>query len=413
MRGRISRTSGYPIHFWLLECFGAPVMPEDIDARRSEYPIIVPMDDGQSDGVVEDAKCVTLARIDAVGYPLGKPPAKINIRDVAGQAGVSVATVSMVINQNPRISRATRAKVNGVIQQLGYSPSRPAQTLSGKYTQVLAVLLPALRHALADTYFGELLSGVVDRAGKLGHKIIVEQTKPQYLKDHKHIELFERKFVDGVLCLGFNDKHHLLADFLARQYPAIMVDNRYSEYKLDFVHCDYRQGAQQAMNCLIQLGHRKIAMIYAAPESATSRDVLDIYRQRMMALVGGISEKWMVDGMFTAEGGAIATDKLLSEAPDITALLCGNDKMAIGAMHSLIRQGLRVPQDVSVVGFDDIQHLPFISPGLTTVHLPLYELGALAVERLIERTHDKISHIHEVLPTHLVLRESTGMVRQS
>ncbi len=391
-------------------------MPDKFNVRRRKYPITIKMDDGQVEAAHTEATPDGSDNrpSDTVGtasYPLGKPPDKVNIRDVAGQAGVSVATVSMVINNNPRISRATQGKVQRVIQQLGYRPSRPAQTLSGKYTQVIAVLLPALRHALADAYFGELLSGIVDRAGKLNHKIIIEQAKPQYVKDNKHIDLFERKFVDGFLCLGFNDKHHMLTDFAARQYPVIMVDNRYTEHKLDWIHCDYRQGAEQAMNCLIQLGHRKIAMIYAAPESATARDVMDVYRRRMQDLESEVKETWMADGMFTAEGGAAAADKLWSADPDITAVLCGNDKMAIGAMHALAARGMHVPQDVSVVGFDDIQHLPFISPSLTTVHLPLYELGALAVERLIERAHDKLSRVGEVIPTHLVLRESTSIVR--
>ena len=346
-------------------------------------------------------------------FPLGKPPEKINIRDVAGEAGVSVATVSMVINNNPRISRATQGKVQRVIQRLGYKPSRPAQTLSGKYTQVIAVMLPALRHALADAYFGELLSGIADRAGRLNHKVLIEQAKPQFVKDNKHIELFERKYVDGFLCLGFNDKHHMLSDLSARQYPVIMVDNRYAEHKLDWIHCDYGQGAEQAMNCLVQLGHRRIAIIYAAPESATARDVIDVYTRRMQELdsVSGQHAQWMADGMFTAEGGAAAAEKLLTEHPEITAILCGNDKMAIGAIHGLARLGIRVPEDVSVVGFDDIQHLPFVKPALTTVHLPLYELGSRAVDRLIERTHHKVEHVADILPTHLVLRESTAMVR--
>lgn len=343
--------------------------------------------------------------------PRAKPPDKINIRDVAGEAGVSVATVSMVINNNPRISRATHGRVQRVIDRLGYRPSRPAQTLSGKYTQVIAVLLPALRHALADAYFGELLSGIADRAGKLGHKIIIEQAKPQYVKDGKHIELYERKFIDGYLCLGFNDKHKMLTDLATRQFPAIMVDNRFAGNQLDWIHCDYRLGAEQAMNCLLQLGHRKIAMIFAAPESATARDVLEVYTRRMAEQGMDRVDAWMADGMFTPEGGAAAAEKLAGAHPDLSAILCGNDKMALGAMHYLAQKGISVPNDVSIIGFDDIQHLPFIHPSLTTVHLPLYELGTAAVDRLIEKVRGKAGSVTEVLPTHLILRGSTSIVR--
>src|SRR5215213_3950041 len=127
---------------------------------------------------------------------------KVSMREVARLAKVSVATVSMVLNDNPRISRATHMKVQRLIDRLGYRPNRLAQSLSGRYTQVLAVLLPALRHAFADAYFGELISGICDRAGKMGYKVILEQAKPEFVKEREHIEIFERRYVDGILALG-------------------------------------------------------------------------------------------------------------------------------------------------------------------------------------------------------------------
>ncbi len=336
-------------------------------------------------------------------------PDRISIRDVAKQAGVSIATVSMVLNQNPRISRGTHVRVQRVIDSMGYRPNRLAQSLSSRYTQVLAVILPPLRHAFADAYFGEILSGISDRAGKLGHKLLIEQAKPQYIKEGKHIELYERRFVDGVLCLGFNEKHTFLSDL--RQYPMILVDNRFGDGLLDFVHCDYRMGAKQAMNCLLQLGHRNIGMIYAAPESPTARDVLEVYTTELRNAGIEVKESWLADGCFTDEGGAAAADLLTHRDKDITAVLCGNDKMALGAIRYLVEHGRKVPQDISVVGFDDIQHLAYANPSLTTVHLPLYELGVAACERLVSRIRGKVDRVADVLPTHLVLRESTSIVR--
>ncbi|HMD54640.1 MAG TPA: LacI family DNA-binding transcriptional regulator [Phycisphaerae bacterium] len=340
-----------------------------------------------------------------------KSPEKVSIREVARQAGVSVATVSMVLNDNPRISRATQLRVQKMIELMGYRPNRLAQSLSSKYTQVIAVMLPPLRHAFADAYFGEIISGIADRVGKLGHKMLIEQAKPQYIRESKHIELYERRFVDGVLCLGFNEKHTFLSDFANREYPMVLVDNRFGNQMLDCVHCDYRLGSQQAMNCLLQLGHRSIGMIYAAQESPTSRDVIEVYTQRLKEVGVDPLESWKVDGLFTDEGGAAAAERLITAHPRMTAILCGNDKMALGAIRYLMQHGYRVPQDISVVGFDDIQHLAYANPSLTTVHLPLYELGVLACERLVERIRGKVEQIHEVLPTHLVLRESTGIAQ--
>src|ERR1700729_1340305 len=137
----------------------------------------------------------------------GRLTKPVSLRDVAKRAKVSVATVSMVLNENPRISRATQMRVQQIIDVMGYRPNRLAQSLSSRYTGVLAVMLPALRHGFGDAYFGELISGICDRAGKLGYKVMLEQAKPDFIKSKEHIAIFERRFVDGILFLGCNDRH--------------------------------------------------------------------------------------------------------------------------------------------------------------------------------------------------------------
>src|SRR5687768_363417 len=224
---------------------------------------------------------------------------KISMREVARLAKVSVATVSMVLNDNPRISRATHMKVQRLIDRLGYRPNRLAQSLSGRYTQVLAVLLPALRHAFADAYFGELISGICDRGGKLGYKVMLEQAKPNFIKERQHIEIFERRYVDGILALGCNDRHAWLKDFSDNKYPLIVVDNYLSQWNLDHVVCDYRSGGEQVMNYLLQLGHRRIGFINAAAEIRTSRDVGDVYREKLKSVDVTPDPAWVEDGNVT------------------------------------------------------------------------------------------------------------------
>lgn len=340
-------------------------------------------------------------------------PKPVSLRDVAKQARVSVATVSMVLNDNPRISRATHLKVQRLIDKLGYHPNRLAQSLSSRYTNVLAVMLPALRHAFADAYFGELISGICDRAGKMGYKVMLEQAKPEFIKERMHIQIFERRYVDGILFLGVNDRHHFLEDFRDDRYPILIVDNYLRQFGLDSAMCDYRSGAEQVMNYLLQLGHRKIALIAAAPEIATARDVMTVYTEKLTAAGAPLDESWIADGKFTEEGGADAVRAILERHPDTTAIFAGNDKMAIGALHLLKLLGKDVPGEISVVGFDDLQHSAFVNPSLTTVHLPLYQVGLLACEKLIERIHGRGERVEEVLSTHLVVRESTAMARSS
>src|SRR5438477_10768663 len=241
----------------------------------------------------------------------------VSLRDVAKMAKVSVATVSMVLNDNPRISRATHLRVQRLIERMGYQPNRLAQSLSSRYTRVLAVLVPALRHAFADAYFGELISGICDRAGKLGYKVMLEQAKPEFIKERKHIEIFERRYIDGVLCLGTNDRHHFLEDFSNGSFPAVIVDNYFSQWNLDYAACDYRSGAEQVMNYLMQLGHRNIALIHAAPEIRTARDILDVYTQKLKAAGTEPIAGWIGDGKFTEEGGANAVEAILKDHPEI------------------------------------------------------------------------------------------------
>jgi DNA-binding LacI/PurR family transcriptional regulator len=209
--------------------------------------------------------------------------------------------------------------------------------------------------------------------------------------------------------MGVNDRHSFLAEFANRRYPALVVDNYFPHWDLDHVVCDYRAGAEQAMNYLLQLGHRKIGLIYAAPEIRTTRDKIDVYESKLRDAGQDPIPTLRADGKFTEADGAKAAEQILANHPDVTALFAANDKMAIGALHYLSRRRIAVPEQISVVGFDDMRQSAFANPSLTTVHLPLYEVGQLACERLVERIRGKQDRVADLLPTHLVVRESTAM----
>jgi LacI family transcriptional regulator len=341
-----------------------------------------------------------------------RPPRAVSLRDVARLAEVSVATVSMVLNENPRISRATQLRVQQIIDKTGYRPNRLAQSLSGRYTRVLAVLLPALRHGFGDAYFGEIISGVCDKAGKMGYKVMLEQAKPEFIKERRHIEMYERRFVDGILAMGVSDRHHFLEEFASRKYPLIIADNSFQGlWDLDYVVCDYAQGAVQLMDYLAQLGHQKIGLIHGYAGVHTAREIISVFEKKQLERGLEADASWRMDGRFTEEGGGNAAAALLAAHPDLTAIVAGNDKMALGAMHYFYSKGIEVPSQISVVGFDDLQQSAYVRPSLTTVHLPLYEVGTIACERLIERIHGSIDRVAETLKTHLVVRASTAMAR--
>ena len=338
------------------------------------------------------------------------------LRDVARAAEVSLATVSLVLNGSPRISDATRSHVRGVMDELGYQPNRLAQSLGGRYVKAVAAILPDLRHAFADAYFGELLSGITDEAQDRGFKIFLEQAKPDYLAANRHVELFEQRYVDGVLLLGHTDKSGHARDLAGGDYPAVVVDNRLDlgpDCRLDSVRGDYAAAAQQVMSYLAQLGHRRVGLLHAAPDIATVREVRDAWCDRLRQLGVEPCDTMTRDGRFTEKGGAEATADLMKDHPDTTAILAMSDKMAIGAMHHLHRAGVRVPGEVSVIGFDDLPHASYVSPALTTVNLPLYDVGRRSMARLIERVEGRTDVTADVLPAHLVIRDSTAIARDA
>ncbi len=339
-------------------------------------------------------------------------PKPVRLQDVAKAAGVSVATVSMVVNSNPRISPATRKRVQRHIEQLGYLPNRAAQIVSGARQPSLAVLLPPQRHTFADVYFGELISGIADAAARLGQAIVFERATPEFIRAKKHLSMLDTKQADGMLILGFNDMHGFVDDFAGSNANVVAVDSRLARPgALDTVGCDYRSGAQQAMNYLLQLGHRKIGLLTATGGGRYTRDVVDVYRATMATCGVTPRDDWMVDGRLTEEGGDEAAAYMLGKHPEITALFAVNDKMAIGALHYATRNNLAVPKDLSIIGFDNLRHAAFMNPSLSTVHLPLHEVGARACERLIERINGRTEPTDDRLPTHLVVRNSTSLAR--
>ena len=339
-------------------------------------------------------------------------PKAVRLHDVAKASGVSVATVSMVVNNNPRISPATRKRVQRYIEQLGYLPNRSAQIISGARQPSLAVLLPPQRHTFADVYFGELISGIADAAARLGQAIVFERATPEFIRSRKHMTMLETKAAEGMLILGFNDMHRFMDDFLGAKANVVAVDSKLARAgAIDTVGCDYRSGAQQAMNYLLQLGHRKIGLITATGGGRCTRDVVEVYRAAMATYGVRPADGWTVDGRLTEEGGDEAAAHILGKHPEITALFAVNDKMAIGALHYATRQQLAVPNDLSIVGFDNLRHAAFMNPSLSTVHLPLHEVGARACERLIERINGRTEVTDDRLPTHLVVRNSTSLAR--
>jgi len=331
-------------------------------------------------------------------------PAKrrYTIKDIAEQSAVSLSTVSLVLNGNPRISAVTRKRVNDTMARLGYQPNRMARSLAWKHTRTLAVVMPQLRHAFADVYFGEIVSGIYDKASKLGFKVLLEVARAEFIESQEYLRLYDQKYIDGMLFIGADAKHKFIAKFTDRTRPFLLVNSYSKEHDVNYVVSNYKYGAWQAAQHLVRHGHKRIAFIGGGlNEIQTSHDIFESFNEV-------IKPRLVVDGWLTEEGGMKAATEIVNADPAITAIFALNDKMALGAIRRLTELGRRVPDDIAVVGFDDIPQAAFAIPSLTTVHQPLYEIGKQSCERLIELIHGKVDRVQEVIPIYLTVRESCG-----
>ena len=332
---------------------------------------------------------------------------QVSIRDVAKASGVSLTTVSLILNKSDqRISDATRQRVLKAIDDLGYQPNRLAQGLQSRKSNILAILVPQLRHTFADVYFGELISGIYDVADDAGYKILLEAAGEEFVGTKRYLERFDRCFIDGMLFMGSNDEHEFVADLVGPDRPLMLVDNPRDKHFS--VVCDYQTAGRLAAEHLLDLGHREIGFIHGAMDVQTARLVRDGFVEALKAAKIRLPEKRMADGLFTEQGGADAVSVLMKREPSLTAIFAGNDKMAIGALQRLLLDRKAIPNEVSIIGCDDIHQASYTTPALSTVRTPVYDVGRLACQRLIDILNGRRETCEEVLPVELVVRQSTS-----
>ena len=332
---------------------------------------------------------------------------RTTIKDIARECGVSLSTVSLVLNNNPRISEATRTKVLEAIERHQYQPNAFASSLASRSSHVLSVVVPDLNHVFADVYFGEIVSGVYEHATDLGYKVLLDVANNRFIKTREFVRLMKSRRVDGVLFIGSSLYDEYLLETENSGYPFVLINHFFPGHAINYVMADYAHSADLAAKHLYDLGHRQIGIL----AGTTTHTAVTFRNQFTKACEqkGIAKEKlFWADGWFTEQGGYEGAEWLLNHSPEITAIMAGNDKMAIGAMRYLARRGLSVPRDISIIGMDDIPPSQFTNPGLTTIHHDLYKLGSLAVDGALSIFKKQKTAVQEVLPVRLVERESTG-----
>ncbi len=328
------------------------------------------------------------------------------IRDVARAEGVSVATVSRVLNDNSRVRSETRVRVKEAATRLDYTPNEAARSLITSRTHALGVLLPDLY----GEFFSEVLRGVDLRARRDGLHLLVSSSHADG-DDMIGALRSMRGRIEGLIVMAPDVDTATLVRAAGPGLPLVLLDPGVRAVGCDSISIDNAGGAAAAVAHLVSLGHHRIATIAGPAQNVDARQRLDGWRKALAANGIPADPAFITAGDFTEPSGYAAVARLLALRPRPTAIFVANDDMAIGAMSALSQAGLRVPEDMAVVGFDDIAMARYLNPPLTTVHVDLLDLGARAVQRLVDGKNGAGSkRRHEVTPATLVIRRSCGSV---
>jgi DNA-binding LacI/PurR family transcriptional regulator len=331
------------------------------------------------------------------------------IRDVAARAGVSVATVSRVVNRSPhRVHPATRRRVLAAVRALGYDANIIAQGLKKRSTRTVALIVPDI----SNPFFPAIARGIEDAARARGYAVLLCNTYEDLDRERAYLTLLGQRMVDGVVfaTVGSNTAH--LRALRREGRPVVLVARDVEGLRIDTVLVDNFRGEFEATRHLLALGHRRIAHIAGPTALHVAAERRRGYLEALAAAGLRRDAALIAEGDFAASGGRRAVGALLARGARFTAVVCANDLMAIGAIEALRAAGRRVPDDVAVVGFDDITFASLVSPALTTVAQPKYRMGQLAMERLLQLMNGSDRRPRQtVLAPQLIVRESCGARR--
>lgn len=332
------------------------------------------------------------------------------IQEVANEAGVSTATVSRVLSNPDLVTQKTREKVMRVVVRLGYSPNGVAKSLRTFRTHKLLVTVPDI----ANPFFSLLIQGIEDAAQQIGYSVLLGDTRHDEDRESGYAQMLKRREADGLIFLGHRSPK-VLADWKPANTPIPPVVNG-CEFSprlgVPSVHIDNESAAREMMDYLYDLGHRRIGVITGPLVSPLSRDRLK--GAKSAARLRGLENLLqIVNGNFSIASGHQGLHELLECSTPPTAVFCFNDEMAVGAIHHARERGMKIPDDLSIAGFDDIQFSAYIDPALTTIHQPMAEIGREAVRLLMEILDGKTPRPKSItLPHHLVIRTSTASPRE-
>lgn len=342
---------------------------------------------------------------DALGeriMPMKKSKAP-TIKDVARVAGVSITTVSRVLNNDTySVNEETRKRIKAVITELNYIPNAMARGIRGENTKTIGLII----QDIDNPYYPGIVRGVEEVAHQQGFSVFLANAHRSRSRLRQYLELMREKRVDGLILAGggvARDAEEYCL-FQTDEMKSVIIGKN-STGNCVSVQIDNILGGKMACEHLIQFGHRRIACVVGVSDSNTTVDREKGYRQALESISVHPEKKWIVQGNFIYEGGYAAVEKLpLGGKNGITAIFAQNDLMAIGVINSLMKKGYRIPDDISVVGFDGIPATSYVTPALTTIQVPFQEMGKKAMDALLKLLKDRKVEKTTIMPVTLTER---------
>jgi LacI family transcriptional regulator len=325
------------------------------------------------------------------------------INDVARLAGVSITTVSHVINGTRFVSDELRQRVSDAMQTLNYQPNSLARGLRMGLSKSIGLIIPDN----SNLFFAEIARAIEDAGYKHGYSVILCNTDDDPQKEDAYVNVLRAKQVDGVIFISAGGLSQGLNRLLDAHVPVVVIDRQIADIAADIVLIDNLQGGYQAVQHLIQTGHKRIACIAGPSDLTPSSQRLVGYQRALQDAGLPCDERLLERGDFHAASGYTATLRLMQNKPRPTAIFACNDMMAIGALHATYVLKIRVPDDVALVGFDDVELASYVYPPLTSVAQPKQEIGKMAVDLILERIHSPMA------PSRTMVMSPSLMVRLS
>ncbi|WP_113675950.1 LacI family DNA-binding transcriptional regulator [Vallitalea guaymasensis] len=324
------------------------------------------------------------------------------IKDVAKLAGVSISTVSYALNGTRSISEETKKKVYAAVKELDYKPSGIARSLKMKRNHMIAVVV----NEFIGPIYQEIIHGVSKAAKKYGYEVIAAEC---FSEKTEITKVLSERFVDGAVILASYLSDNMIKDLAGDNFPIVVLDREIKNKNITSILINNESGAYEAINYFYEKGHRKIGFLGGPNNSYDNNTRYKGFKNAMDKFNLDFPKQWCLTSNFTEEGGYQVVREFLENIPleELpSAFFVSNDEMAIGAMRAFKEYGISIPEQMAIIGFDDIELCKYVTPNLSTVHRPCFGLGTMAANSLISKLEgEKVSNLIS-LSSELVIRES-------